>query len=435
VILWQAICFNHALYGFAASLTRVAASYVGFGPVSSTELLQLLPCDEPSPWVADTSPGTLGAGCWRRAVSSWKADRRFRLLLASRGVIYAANAIVMFATALAFPPTTDSVTIATLTTNIGGGVFPALLFMGARKHFIQQPAWLPDLQMRRLSSVAATVSREGKVGSGPAAATALLSFPDVPFALPEGLGHANMVFVLIVFSLAGLYQIRTTTIRADPHWGTAITGAYVVVCLYHLVFELLGCIPALRAAAASDAAELMALDDYDASHVPDTDEEDLRVQLIAAAPTRRQASRRRKGDTWGRLPYILSFEASCELADLAVWVLYGALPKEKNDWALIVAIVVTTVHFCVLAAAQLRPVIPAFSTFAASPFQLVLSLLDVFVLAAWSITVFVAYPVSSVVAAGIGAAAFALTLATELVLRRVWTSALPQHQLVPRSLQ
>lgn len=429
-----AICFNHAINGFAASLVHVASSFAVIEPVSSTELLQLLNCDEPSPW--DATPQTKSAGgCWSRFLATWRSDRRFRLLLTSRGLLYTANGLVMFVTALAFPSTVFSDLLATLTTNIGGGVFPALLFIGARKHFLQQPAWMPDLQARRLTSGSEGQSpSDGAPRRGKSSTEDFqLALPRIPFALPESAGHANMAFVLISFALAGLYQIRSTTLRhTDAHWGTAVTGAYVVLCIYHLATELLGCLPALRTSAAASAAAV-GLNSADQPLVDVADYvEDARASggTDARLIPRATPSASHGG---GRIPWLASFEASCELADIIIWILYGLLPREEHNWPLVAAAVLTAYHLVILLVSQLHPVFPALSALRSVGFQLFISIVDAAYLLCWAVVAFALYG-SEASVAGALAVVCAILLIVELWLRRRWDLASAKPVLARNAL-
>lgn len=421
----DAFAFNHAITGFAASLAQAIAPWVGVRDVSSAEILDLLSCDEPPSWESAAADGGLAPskGCcwvWASAGALWRSNRRLRLLLSSRGALFFVNCLLCYVLSQVYHTEGIWSQLATLTANIGGGVVPGLLYMGARKRTLQQPGWLPDMQARRLASAGAGQPH--------------VVLASAPYALPEHLGYANMVLVFVTFTLAAVYQVFIVLFRnAGEQWALAALGACVVLCLYHLVPEL-----------SDSCARRPLLEEQHRSAAPPAKllessgrGDDMRVSLLPAEEVVRSEESftiiRQHGagaPQWG-----LSYTTAAEIAELCLWIVHGTAPRvqagEGTDWSLLVAGALTAFHLAlrIMGAVQRQWNRQTRSGSMSVPVQTALAVIDIAVLLCCAGVLL--YDTSRsggtlAVMGGVAALCVAIVLAAAAVLRlrQQWRSTL-----------
>lgn len=224
--------------------------------------------------------------------------------------------------------------------NLAGGVFVAMMYWGARRQGTRQllrdaaakvapvtsvsaDADVPsspllswgggDLPRKGSSSGRSTGGDAQPLGGSNVVDTGTAAGIAVP--LSEVTGHATAVFVCVTFILAVIYDVENSSVKpVGQEWAIAFTGIAFVLTAYHVL------LPSVAAVVGtSQSPQEVALGEDDM-----TDETAL---VVASDPVNGRAAPRGGASTRCCGSAAVAYGVQCELVAVGAWLVYGAHPS------------------------------------------------------------------------------------------------------------
>ena len=251
--------------------------------------------------------------------------------------------------------------------NLAGGVFVAMMFWGARRPGTQQllrdaaaknapftsvgaDADVPsspllswggeDLPRKGSSSGRSTGGDALPLGVSDVVNTGTAAGIAVP--LPEVIGHATAVFVCVTFILAVIYDVEDSSVApVGQEWAIAFTGIAFVLTAYHVLLPSVAAVVGM-----SQCPQEVALGDDDI-----TDETAL---VGASDPVNGRAAAHSGASMRFCGSAAVVYGVQCEVVAVGAWLVYGAHPS-SGALSLAVILCAWQIALVLMLVARLEP--------------------------------------------------------------------------------